>query len=67
MGKLEDVKAKLADNEENIKRLTENLSQDNLAKTRSFADLIAADRSIIKDKAKLDSMAHPSLPRLYTA
>ncbi len=56
MGKLEDVKAKLADNEENIKRLTENLSQDNLAKTRSFADLIAADRSIIKDKAKLDSI-----------
>ncbi len=32
--KLEDVKAKLANNELNIEQLTENLSQDNLAKTR---------------------------------
>ncbi len=54
--KLEDVKAKLASNEENIQNLTENLSEDNLAKTRAFADLIAADRSVIEDAAKLNSI-----------
>lgn len=51
--KLQDVKAKLEGNEENIAQLTENLSQDNLAKTRAFADLIAADPSILKDQARL--------------
>ena len=35
--KLEDVRQKLASNEANIAQLTENLSQDNLAKTRAFA------------------------------
>jgi methyl-accepting chemotaxis protein len=43
--KLEDVRQKLASNEANIAQLTENLSQDNLAKTRAFADILAADRS----------------------
>lgn len=54
--KLESVKEKLAGNEESIKNLTENLSQDNLAKTRAFADMIAADRSIVKDKNKLNEV-----------
>lgn len=54
--KLEDVKAKLAGNEENVKRLTENLSEDNLAKTRAFADMLAADPSIASDKKKLDEI-----------
>lgn len=54
--KLESVKEKLAGNEESIKNLTENLSQDNLAKTRAFADMIAADRSIAKDKNKLNEV-----------
>ena len=39
MAKLDDVKAKLAGNEESIAKLTENLSEDNLAKTRAFADI----------------------------
>lgn len=56
LAKLEDVKAKLDSNEENIRNLTENLSQDNLAKTRAFADLIAADPSIIKDSSKLNEI-----------
>ena len=56
LAKLEDVKAKLDSNEENIRNLTENLSQDNLAKTRAFADLIAADPSIIKDSSKLNDI-----------
>ena len=54
--KLEDVKAKLASNEENVKRLTDNLSEDNLAKTRAFADMLAVDPSIAKDKSKLDNI-----------
>lgn len=52
--KLEDVKAKLEGNQENIERLTQNLSEDNLAKTRAFADMIAADSSLSKDKAKMN-------------
>lgn len=56
VAKLESVKEKLAGNEESIKNLTENLSQDNLAKTRAFADMIAADQSMIKDKAKLNEI-----------
>ncbi len=54
--KLEDVKGKLASNEENVKRLTDNLSEDNLAKTRAFADMLAVDPSIAKDKSKLDNI-----------
>lgn len=54
--KLESVKEKLAGNAESIKNLTENLSQNNLAKTRAFADMIAADRSIVKDKDRLNEV-----------
>ena len=56
IAKLEDVKTKLAGNEENIGKLTENLSQDNLAKTRAFADMIAADPSIKTDPVKLNAV-----------
>ena len=51
--KLEDVKAKLAANEANVAQLTENLSENNLAKTRAFADLLAADQSIYGNMDKL--------------
>lgn len=54
--KLESVKEKLADNQENIQQLTENLSHDNLAKTRAFADMLAADESIASDTAKLNEI-----------
>lgn len=54
--KLQDVKEKLADNEENIKRLTDNLGQDNLAKTRALADMLAADPSIADNKKKLNEI-----------
>ena len=53
-GKLAYVKEKLAGNEENIRKLTENLSEDNLAKTRAFADMIAASPSILNDTAELN-------------
>lgn len=54
--KLEDVKEKLAANEENVKTLTENLSADNLAKTRAFADMLAENSEIAKDKKKLEEI-----------
>ncbi len=44
--KLADVREKLVSNEENIAQLTENLGENNLAKARIFADMLAADPSI---------------------
>ncbi len=46
--KLEDVKTKLEANQQSIEDL------NNLAKTRAFADMLAADSSIFGDAAKLD-------------
>lgn len=54
--KLEDVKMKLANNQENIQKLTEDLSQNNIAKARAFADLIAADPSMIQDADKMQQI-----------
>ncbi|MDE7028382.1 MAG: cache domain-containing protein, partial [Lachnospiraceae bacterium] len=51
--KLEDVREKLAANEATIAQLTENLSQDNLAKTRAFADMLAMDSTIDGNTARL--------------
>lgn len=51
--KLEDVRQKLADNEATIAQLTENLGQNNLAKTRAFADMLVVDPSLEHDPAKL--------------
>lgn len=52
-GKLADVREKLAGNEENIAQLTENLGENNLAKARIFADMLAADPSIADNPEKL--------------
>lgn len=54
--KLEDVKNKLSSSEENVKNLTENLGESNLAKTRAFADMLAKDPSIAKDAEKLNQI-----------
>lgn len=54
--KLADVREKLAANESNIAQLTENLSKDNLAKTRAFADMLAADKSIDGNMDKLNEI-----------
>lgn len=54
--KLEEVKEKLAANEENIAKLTENLSADNLAKTRAFADMLVMDSSISGNIEKLNEI-----------
>ena len=54
--KLADVKEKLAGNEENIRNLKENLSEENLAKARAFADMLAADKSINGNISKLEKI-----------
>ncbi len=54
--KLADVKEKLASNDENIERLKENLSQDNLAKTRAFADMLASDSTIYGNMDRLNEI-----------
>lgn len=54
--KLVDVQKKLANNDENIERLKENLSQDNLAKTRAFADMLAQDSTIYGNADKLNKI-----------
>ena len=51
--KLADVRVKLTDNEENVAQLTQNLGENNLAKARIFADLLAADPSIADNQEKL--------------
>lgn len=54
--KLVTVKEKLADNQKEIQTLTENLGQNNLAKSRAFADMLAADPSILESQTKLNEI-----------
>lgn len=54
--KLVDVKEKLADNQKTIEQLTENLGQNNLAKARAFADMLAIEPSIANDRQKLEDI-----------
>lgn len=54
--KLEDVREKLASNEENIKSLTGTLSEDNLVKARAFAAMLAADNTIAGNMQKLNEI-----------
>lgn len=54
--KLKEVKEKLASNEESIDRLTKNLSEDNLAKARAFADMLAMDGSIYGNVQKMNEI-----------
>lgn len=54
--KLDAIKERLASNQRNIDNLTENLSRENLAKTRAFADMLAADSSIYGNAAKLNKV-----------
>ncbi len=54
--KLTGVREQIANNEENIAKLTQNLSEDNLAKARAFADMLAMDPSIEGDMSKLNKI-----------
>ena len=54
--KLSMVKEKLESNQEEIDMLTENLGENSLAKSKAFANIIAADPSIISDKDKMNAL-----------
>lgn len=54
--RLETVKESLRTNDENIAQLTEALGENNLAKTRAFADLLAEDESILEDTARMEEV-----------
>lgn len=54
--KLNYVKEVLAKNNENILQLTETLGENNLSKTRAFADLLAVDKSILEDAKKMNDI-----------
>lgn len=54
--KLEDVRSKLAANEESIAQLTEDAGQNNLAKARAVADILQADPSLADDNARLTEL-----------
>ncbi|MDE6639431.1 MAG: HAMP domain-containing protein [Acetatifactor sp.] len=56
LDKLEEVKERLAGNEENIAQLTANLGENSLAKSRAFADMLAADDTIYGNAAKLNEI-----------
>lgn len=54
--KLTSVREKLESNQEEIARLTDDLGENSLAKTKAFASLIAADPSIISSKSKMNAL-----------
>ena len=54
--KLETVREKLISNDEEIERLSTNVGENNLAKSRAFADILAADPSILDQPGKLDEI-----------
>lgn len=61
--KLTQVKEKLDSNEEQIATLTESVGENNLAKTRAFADLLASDPSILDSSAKLNNICERLMVR----
>lgn len=54
--KLATVKEKLESNQEEIDKLTENLGENSLAKSKAFANIIAADDTIISSKARMNQL-----------
>ena len=54
--KLATVKEKLESNQLEVEHLTESMGEDNLIKTKAFADMISMQPSIITDKAKLNEV-----------
>lgn len=54
--KLASVEEKLAENDAQIAQLTETLGQNNLAKSRAFAEILANDKSILESSQKLNEI-----------
>ena len=51
--KLEAVKKRLINNNNEIVKLTNNLNENNLAKAHAFADILACDPTLLSDKSRL--------------
>lgn len=54
--KLEMVKTRLVSNEAEVLKMTNNLSENNLVKTRAFADILALDQTVLEDINKLQEL-----------
>lgn len=54
--KLETVREKLLSNNNEIKQLTDSLGENNLAKTRAFAEILANDATPLTDDKKLQEI-----------
>lgn len=54
--KLEMVKEKLVSNNQEIEKLTNSLSENNLAKTRAFAEILASDETVLTDDKRLQEI-----------
>lgn len=61
--KLELVKQKIKSNEEEIARLTADVGQNNLAKTRAFADMLEGDPSILETEGALQEICERLMVR----
>lgn len=51
--RLDMVKERLQSNDEEIEKLVKSLGENNLVKTRAFADLLATDPSVLSDSSRL--------------
>lgn len=54
--KLEMVKEKLLSNDNEIEKLTNSLGENNLAKTRAFAEILAYDKTLLTDDKRLQEI-----------
>lgn len=54
--KLEMVKEKLLSNDDEIEKLTNSLSENNLAKARAFAEILAHDKTLLADDKRLQEI-----------
>lgn len=54
--KLEMIKEKLMSNDSVIEKLTNSLGENNLAKTRAFAEILASDETILTDDKRLQEI-----------
>lgn len=54
--KIANIETKLDSNQENVERLTKNVGENNLAKSRAFAKMIALNPKIIESKDELNKI-----------
>lgn len=54
--KLQMVKDRLISNDSEIEKLTNSLSENNLAKARSFAEILTFDKSVLEDSTRLQEI-----------